>query len=652
MMPFVAGTLAVAGATSAATDADAPRRLYPTVEIAQARRAARAGQSATPPLSYHGGVNGIGVTTGPPKVYLVFWGSQWGTQNPPGSFHFTNDAAGVAPRLQALFNGLGTSNELWSGVVTQYCEGVAPGSTVCPTSAPHIPYPSGGVLAGVWADTSLPAPSAATGHDLGMKAVEAAGHFGNLTPESNRNAQYVIVSPKGTHPDGFNTGGGGFCAWHGFNGNSWVNAPSPYGDVAFTNLPYIPDMGSSCGANFVNPGFAGLLDGVTMVEGHEFSETITDQNPFGGWWDSSGQENADKCAWISQGSARSQNVTFATGVFAMQSTWSNDGEACLIAHPVWGVPGLANSFVIDATPSAAYLVPGDSILSTLQSTTLTGDPQPITLTTTGGPPDATVTLSSPTIQSDESATLTVETSPSTPFGYYPITLTASGTEDRTTTFGVTVGPPPPVLQNGVPLTGLSGQAGSDQIFELDVPDGAWIGDVTIGGGIGDADLSLRQDAPPTDDAYGCLSDSPSGFADSCQLFYKPGTWFVRVHGFTAYSGLSLYANYANAQRLFRKETRTDLAGPAGSARFYWINLPTGGTRRHNLTVTISRTLGDADLHVRLFGLPSPIATECHKVRLGQHRETCKIKNAYPGGTYYIGVYGVTDYSRLSIKVTY
>ena len=138
MMLFVAGTLAVAGATSAATDADAPRRLYPTVEIAQARRAARAGQSATPPLSYHGGVNGIGVTTGPPKVYLVFWGSQWGTQDPPGSFHFTNDAAGVAPRLQALFNGLGTSNELWSGVVTQYCEGVAPGSTVCPTSAPHI----------------------------------------------------------------------------------------------------------------------------------------------------------------------------------------------------------------------------------------------------------------------------------------------------------------------------------------------------------------------------------------------------------------------------------------------------------------------------------------------------------------------------------
>jgi hypothetical protein len=38
-------------------------------------------------------------------------------------------------------------------------------------------------------------------------------------------------------------------------------------------------------------------------------------------------------------------------------------------------------------------------------------------------------------------------------------------------------------------------------------------------------------------------------------------------------------------------------------------------------------------------------------RSGSASETCKIKNAYPG-QYYIGVYGVTDYSRLSIKVTY
>src|SRR5690349_2745355 len=30
-------------------------------------------------LTYGGGVNGVGVTTGAPKVYLVFWGTQWGS---------------------------------------------------------------------------------------------------------------------------------------------------------------------------------------------------------------------------------------------------------------------------------------------------------------------------------------------------------------------------------------------------------------------------------------------------------------------------------------------------------------------------------------------------------------------------------------------
>ena len=635
------------GVAAAASSPIAGPRYYPTVEDARARRAARASQSAPPPLAYHGGVDGIGVTIGPPQVYLVFWGSQWGAESPSGSLRFGNDQARVAPRLKALFEGLGTNNERWSGVMTQYCEGVPARSVFCPTSAPHVPYPTPGVLAGVWLDTAVPAPSAASAYEIGAEAVEAAAHFGNVTAASNRNAQYVIVSPKGTHPDGFNTPSGGFCAWHGFNGG--VNAPSPYGDVAFTNLPYIPDMGTSCGQNFVNLGSAGLLDGVTMVEGHEYAETVTDQNPGGGWWDAGGQENADKCAWISEGPGRSQNVPFATGTFAMQSTWSNDGAACLIAHAVWGVPGLPTSYVVGNAPATAYVLPGDAAVTTIQATTLTGDAQTIALSTSGGPPDAAVTLSADSMQSDEAATLTVATSATTPFGYYPITVTSTGIAPETMTFGVTVGPPPPLLQSGVPVTGLSGEAGSDQIFEFDVPDASWIGDVTIGGGTGDADLFLRKDAPPTDDAYDCKSDLPSGFSDACQLFYKPGTWFARVHGFTAFADLTLYANHGAPQRVFRKETRTDLAGAAGSTQFFWINIPTG---RHNLTVTISRTIGDADLHVRLFGLPSPIATECHKVRLGQHRETCKIKNPFPGGTYYLGVYGVTDYSRLSLRATY
>jgi hypothetical protein len=270
-------------------------------------------------------------------VYVVVWGSQWGTAGTDSNGYTTlsGDPKGMAPRLQAMLKGLGTNNELWSGVMTQYCEGIAAGSQTCSSSNPNVGYPTGGALAGVWVDSSVAAPSNATGKQLGTEAVAAAGHFGNTTAASNRNAQYFVVSPTGTHPDGFNTAQGNFCAWHDWNGDSYVGVTSPYGDIAFTNAPYVTDMGASCGANYVNSGTAGALDGVTIVMGHEYSETVTDQNPAGGWTDRQGYENADKCSWNGTGgTGGSQNIAFATGSFAMQGTWSNDTADCRVAHAI------------------------------------------------------------------------------------------------------------------------------------------------------------------------------------------------------------------------------------------------------------------------------------------------------------------------------
>ena len=288
-------------------------------------------------LSYGGGVDGIGVTTGPEQVYLVFWGSQWGSQGSDGNGDVTlsGDPNGVAPYLQEFFKGLGTGGELWSGVMTQYCDGAASGAQSCPAGTQHVGYPSGGALAGVWVDESSAAPSQATPADIGNEAVSAAGFFGNTTAAANRDAQYVIVSPTGTNPDNYQ--GQGFCAWHDWNGDSYVGVSSPYGDIAFTNLPYIPDAGASCGMDFVNS--SGTLDGVSIVEGHEYAETVTDQNPAGGWTDSSGNENGDKCAWISPGtSGGSFNLSLTTGTFAVQTTWANDGNggagACEGSHSI------------------------------------------------------------------------------------------------------------------------------------------------------------------------------------------------------------------------------------------------------------------------------------------------------------------------------
>src|SRR5437588_10700094 len=118
----------------------------------------------------------------------------------------------------------------------------AQGATTCNTAnTPHVGYPSVGALAGVWFDTAAPSPSSATISQLAQEAVNAAAHFGNTTAASNRYAQYVVVSPSGTHPDGF--GSANFCAWHSYTTSS-------YGDLPYTNMPYVTDLGASCGENF------------------------------------------------------------------------------------------------------------------------------------------------------------------------------------------------------------------------------------------------------------------------------------------------------------------------------------------------------------------------------------------------------------------
>ncbi len=277
-------------------------------------------------LTYGGGVDGIGVTTGAEKVYMVIWGSQWGTAgtNGSGNTTMTGDPSGEVPYLESMYKGLGTNGERWSNVMTQYCEGIPAGSQSCPGTAPHVAYPGNGVFAGIYVDNSVAAPTQETYTQIGQEAVKAAGHFGNTTPASNRNAQYIVMAPHNTFPDGFNNGGG-FCAWHDWNGDLGVS--SPYGDIALTNSPYITDAGASCGQGFVN--FPGTLDGVSIVNGHEYSETITDQNPAGGWLDSSGEENADKCSWLNPGATGGAgNLSLATGTFAMQGTWGNDTNNC------------------------------------------------------------------------------------------------------------------------------------------------------------------------------------------------------------------------------------------------------------------------------------------------------------------------------------
>ena len=268
------------------------------------------GGASTTNLSYHGGTGGVGVETAP-KVYLVFWGSQWNN----------NDPSGEANILEAFYSGLGGSS--WLNSVTQYCQGVPSGTVFC-NGAGTAAGNQTGILAGFWYDNASAAPSRPRQSQLAAEAVKAAQHFGNTTSASNASVQYVIATANGNNSNGFGTQ---YCAYHS-------SAASSVGNVAYTNLPYITNAGASCGANFNG---LGPNAGITIVGGHELAETATDQFPSTGWLDSQGAENGDKCAWISSGQGAAANIALSTGTFPVQSLWSNafnkGAGGCVLSYP-------------------------------------------------------------------------------------------------------------------------------------------------------------------------------------------------------------------------------------------------------------------------------------------------------------------------------
>jgi len=295
-----------------------PAMIHATVEdmkrFREANPHAQPGQvqaaSTANDLTFHGGTGGIGVETAP-KIYLVLWGSQWNN----------NDPSGEAAILEAFYQGVGGSS--WANSVTQYCEGVPSGMVFCSGAGQAAGNPSG-IFAGVWADNAGTAPSRPRQSQIAAEAVRAAQHFGNTTAASNANVQYVIATSHLHNSGGFGTQ---YCAYHSLTS-------STVGNIAYTNLPYITDAGVSCGANFSG---LGPNAGITIVGGHEMAETMTDQFPDGGWLDSSGAENGDKCAWISSGQGAAADITFSTGTFPVQSLWSNafnnGSGGCVLSYP-------------------------------------------------------------------------------------------------------------------------------------------------------------------------------------------------------------------------------------------------------------------------------------------------------------------------------
>lgn len=211
------------------------------------------------------------------------------------------------------------------------------------------------------------------------------------------------------------------------------------------------------------------------------------------------------------------------------------------------------------------------------------------------------------------------------------------------------GPSSNLLTPGVART-LSGAEGSEREFRVEVPAGTGSLRIALTGGTGDADLYIRFGAAPIPSDFDCGSDS-FGEDEECHFDDPtPGTWYIVVVGFEAYSNVSLLATLGSgtgAEVLTSGVPVANLFGGAGSTRHFRITVPAGGSS--TLTVSTTGGTGDLDLFVRLGALATENVYDCVSAGL-DNAEQCQFVAATPG-VYYILLAGFSTYDGASLTAT-
>ena len=187
-------------------------------------------------------------------------------------------------------------------------------------------------------NTSVTAPTATSVTDAA-----AAGYINTFIAANPK------IVPAGTSPvyiyvgasstlltSGFGTS---YCGWHSYGNVTSAGVKIPF--IAFQN--FTSTYNSACAPQTTSPNGSVSLDAMASVMVHEVDETLTD--PYlNAWYDSTGAENADKCAHTygvsSTLGAAHYNVQLGSLYYLIQQNWlennivtstgNSSGTACSV----------------------------------------------------------------------------------------------------------------------------------------------------------------------------------------------------------------------------------------------------------------------------------------------------------------------------------
>jgi hypothetical protein len=161
------------------------------------------------------------------------------------------------------------------------------------------------------------------GHVIDTSAASGGGNTStilaavckNIVPDPSGNGYYPVYTDV-------KRGHAGYCAWH--SAGTCNNVPVQF--AFFFNL----DGDAGCDPQDTQTGNPQGLAALANVTAHEISEARSDPANPGAWYDSSGAENGDKCAWT----FNVPFVTFPNGTsWKLQGEWSNAAYTNKTGYP-------------------------------------------------------------------------------------------------------------------------------------------------------------------------------------------------------------------------------------------------------------------------------------------------------------------------------
>jgi hypothetical protein len=219
------------------------------------------------------------------------------------------------------------------------------------------------------------------------------------------------------------------------------------------------------------------------------------------------------------------------------------------------------------------------------------------------------------------------------------------------TYGGTAPSTVVTLQNGVPVTGISGTADGENFYQITVPSGQAKLEIVMSGGTGDADLYVRKGAKPTTTEWD-YRPYLSGNNESVSIDSpSAATYYIMLRGYSPFDGVTLKATYTPVPEeitaLMSGVSVTGLSGLSSSEKYFKIDVPTG---QDFLTIETSGGTGDVDLYVKKGSKPTLTSWDYRPYLIGNN-EKVEVENP-AAATWYILLRGYQTYTGLTLTATY